>query len=238
MYIFCSPTKTMKLSIAYPSSIPLFQKEALMLADKMKQYSLMELVHLYGCNEAIANMNKQRWHDFLMKDMGNALLSFTGLQFNRINAQDFNEEEMEYASEHIRILSGLYGCLRPLDKICEYRLDVENKVLVEGNTLTECWRDKLANMFEDELLIDCASQEYSAILPKHRIRIEFKVNKNGILKNEATAAKIARGLMIRYCVKKHVEKLEEIKGFNEDGYYYEASLSSDNYLLFIKEEIK
>lgn len=231
MKICVSPTKTMKCEIRRACTSPIFEKEAKMIFDVMKNYDVNELKKLYRCNDKIAQENYQRFQT--IKESGNALFSYTGLQFKNMDVNDFDEADLNYAQDHLCILSGLYGLLRPMDEVHPYRLDLENKIAIP---IEEYYQDKIRNYLKDEQIIDCTSKEYSAWLNENKIRIEFKVKKNDLLKTEATASKMARGRFVHYCIKNKIESIEALKQFHELDYHYDETLSNESMLVFVKGE--
>ncbi len=235
MIICCSPTKTMKTETRNTLTTPLFDKEAAQLAILMRAYDAQELATFYKCNEKIAAQNVERFKVFERAARGNAVLSYQGLQFKRMNAVAWNEEQWTFAQAHLRIMSGLYGMLRCQDGIKEYRLDVEDSLRVEEETLENYWRKRIEPYLMKEYVLDCCSKEYSALLPKHKISVVFYVRKAGKLKNEATAAKIARGLLIDYCVRNSIDDPQEVKLFKEDGFTFDEALSDEQHMVFVKE---
>jgi cytoplasmic iron level regulating protein YaaA (DUF328/UPF0246 family) len=164
-----------------------------------------------------------------------------------LEAEDFTHEEHDYAQQHIRILSGLYGLLRPLDLIQPYRLEMGTKLETDkGNNLYEFWGDKITKVLQkdiksqgDNILINLASNEYFKSVNKKELKkdfevidIEFKDFKNGKYKIISFFAKKARGLMSRFIVKNQIEKVEDLKGFDLDGYSFDAQDSSESKLAF------
>lgn len=236
MLIVCSPTKTMKKASKFASSLPLFQKESEVILKEIRKYHVADLQKLYKCNEKIAMLNYERFLNFNYECKSNALLSYNGLQFKRMDTKNWEEADFHYAQDHLRILSAFYGMLRPLDAVDEYRLDLENQFTINHQNLTDYWKDKIISEMKDEMIVDCCSKEYSDLLTMDKLKIEFRVQKQGKLKNEATASKCARGLFIRYVVLNRIDSLDGLKLFNCDGYRYDENLSDNHHLYFIKEE--
>lgn len=236
MIICCSPTKTMKSMSKYEATKPCFLEEAQKLIALVSDKEINELMKFYKCNEKIAKQNKERFNNFNLYAENNAGLCFDGLQFKRMMIEDWSEDEWQYAQEHLMIMSGLYGLLRVKDGISEYRLDVENPLIVDGMKLTEFWQSKICSILKDEIIIDCCSKEYSALLPKHKISVYFYVEKQGKLKVEATAAKMARGSFINYCVKHKVNDISSMYAFNEMDFKLCEDLSDNHKLVFVRGE--
>lgn len=236
MIICCSPTKTMKSMSKFEATEPYFLEEVEQLVALMRDKQVDDLMKFYKCNEKIAAQNKARWQSFDLHAKNNAGLCFDGLQFKRMQMHDWSQDEWLFAQEHLMIMSGLYGMLRVMDGISEYRLDVENPLMVDGMKLTEFWQSKICNILKDEIIIDCCSKEYSALLPEHKISLCFYVEKQGKLKVEATAAKMARGSFINYCVKNKVNDLLSMHAFNEMGFKFRKDLSDNQNLVFVRGE--
>lgn len=236
MIICCSPTKTMKSMSKYESTEPYFLEEVEQLVALMRDKQVDDLMKFYKCNEKIAAQNKARWQSFDLHAENNAGLCFDGLQFKRMQMLDWSIDEWQYAQEHLMIMSGLYGMLRVKDGISEYRLDVENPLMVDGMKLTEFWQPKICNLLKDEIIIDCCSKEYSALLPENKISIYFYVEKQGKLKVEATAAKMARGSFINYCVMHKVNNVSAMYAFSEMGFKLCEDLSDNHKLVFVRGE--
>ncbi len=227
MKIYCSPAKTMKLNVAYPIEKIDYPVQVSELVDLMKGYDELGLMKLYKCNEKIASSAYHDWQSFDELKQGNALLSYDGLQFKQLTCV---KEHLDYVSNTIRIFSGLYGVLKPLDGVRSYRLDLENRI---GLDLTDYWKNCL--VFEDDLSLNLASKEYQVLFPE-AIVVEFKINVGGKLKTQSTQAKMARGRFMDWCIANEVDSLEQVKLFQEDGYRYEESLSNEQSIVFVRGE--
>lgn len=236
MIICCSPTKTMKSMSKFEATEPYFLEEVEQIVALMRDKQVEDLMKFYKCNEKIAAQNKARWQSFDLHAKNNAGLCFDGLQFKRMQMHDWSQDEWQYAQEHLMIMSGLYGMLRVKDGISEYRLDVENPLIINELKLTEFWQPKICRILNEDLILDCCSKEYSALLPKYKISVYFYVEKQGKLKVEATAAKMARGAFIHYCVKHKVNDLVSVYPFNEMGFKYREDLSDQNNIIFVRGE--
>ena len=223
----------MKCTNKIEATQPMFYQKAMNLMQIMKEYDEKQLMSIYKCNEKIAQENFLRFQD--PKENGNAIFSFTGLQFKNMQTEGFNEKDLLYAQDHLCIMSGLYGLLRPMDEVFAYRLDLENSISVN---LFDYYHQEILEYLKDEIVVDCCSKEYGAWLPKNCLHIEFKVNKNGKLKTEATASKMARGQFVHYCIKNKINSPEQMKAFDSLGYHYEETLSDDHQFVFVKEENK
>ena len=158
-----------------------------------------------------------------------------------MDVNSLDEKQLGYLEENLRILSGLYGILRPLDEISKYRLDFEDKLI----NLYEFWEDEIRNHFKGEEIIDLASKEYGQniykYLDKTPVKIDFKeevfVEGDIKLKTKATPSKILRGRMVNYMARNNVEDIEQMKKFSCDGYNYSEDYSDTNKLVFVKSKV-
>lgn len=249
MLMIVSPTKQMKLEEHVgPLSYTAQKERSEAILNVLRELSVEELVKLMKIKEGIAKENQERYQNLRLDKEGYAAIqTYYGLQFKRMHMEDFQQEDWEYAQSHLRILSGLYGVVKPFDSIYPYRLEFQCKLRVEGHKdLYDYWGDSLANELksdphfqEDSLILNLASKEYAkAILPyigDHVITITFYIIKNGKLKTESTQVKMARGAMIGYLIRTKATSLSDVKAFNEEGYQVDEDLSSPNELVFVKQ---
>ena len=200
-------------------------------------------------SDDLASLNYERnqtWKTpFSTKNAKQAIYAFTGEVFRGIDVNSLENEKLPILQESLRILSGLYGFLKPLDLMQPYRLEMGTKLKV-GNTenLYKFWNDTLARALneelkDDELLINLASSEYFKVIPKKVLKAPmitpiFKDYKNGEYKIVMTYAKRARGLMVRYIIDHNVKTIEELKGFNIDRYRFSEEMSSESELIFTR----
>lgn len=255
MLIILSPAKIQNFepqTITSLHSEPQFLREAQQLVDLMRELSPSELAKLLDTNVNLAQLNFDRffnWHQpFTPENSKQAVLVFDGEVYRGLHAKSFLENDFEYAQQHLRLLSGLYGVLRPLDLIQAYRLEVSSKLKnPSGKDLYAYWREKvteaiitdLKNAGKPEILLHLASGEYFKTLNLkdkgiRTIDVEFHEYKNDQLKQIVIYTKKARGMMARYVIQNRIEDPEELKGFNEDGYWYSPQLSTENKLIFTR----
>lgn len=259
MLILLSPAKTLdfEISTEYDNySEPAFLEETELLVNHLKTLSPSEISSLMKVSDKLGNLNAARYQDwqsnFDESNTKQALLAFQGDVYQGLNASSFSQEDFKFAQEHLRILSGLYGVLRPLDLIQPYRLEMGTKLAhkklqdLSVNTLYEFWQDKLTQAINQQLgklgnstVVNLASKEYfQAVQPKILkgtvITPIFKDWKNGKYKIVSFYAKKARGMMSAYIIKNRIQKSEEIKGFNEGGYSFNNELSEGNNLVFTR----
>lgn len=254
MIAILSPAKTINMEKAIRTNIytePVFIKEASMLMEELINYSPPEMESLMKINSELAmknfirHMNWSEEHN--LSNGRQALLAYDGAVFQGIKSDDFDEDELMFANEHVRILSGLYGALRPLDIIQPYRIEMAAKLKNPlGNNLYSFWKDRLTKYFKDELkmqndniLIDLASKEYSSVIAMSKINARiitpvFKDFKKGTFRNITIYAKRARGLMTRFIVKNKITSLDELREFEEEDYRYNDDLSTSSEWVFTR----
>lgn len=251
MLFILSPTKNMKLEDhTYMLTLPAYLEDTKQIVNVLKTYTASDIAKLMKVNEKIASLTTERFQSFQYHIDGYpAIFTYDGLQFKSMHTEMFHEEDLAYAQKHVRILSGLYGIVKPMDSIYPYRLEMLTKLAVdEVEDLYAFWGQKLIEGLRDELcthehpyIIDLASKEYSKCVTPYLRRedtyicITFKVRKEGKLKTISTQAKMARGKMIHYIVKNKIDTLAGIRAFREDGYEYIEELSSISEYVFVKE---
>ena len=254
MLMLISPAK--KLDFATSVSvdeytIPQFKEEVFELVANLQKLSKSELAQLMKLSDKLAELNFHRYQnfedDFNMSNSKPAIYAFKGDTYVGLDADSFSEEDIKYASEHLRILSGLYGLLRPLDLMQPYRLEMGTKFPNnKGEDLYDFWQGIITDSLNSELeqhstkiLLNLASNEYIKAINKSSLQAKFvtahfKVIKNGVPKTIGIFAKRARGSMARYIIKNKIDDIEAIKEFSIDGYKYQNDLSDSNNIIFIK----
>jgi len=249
MIAVVSPAKSLDFEkqVDFDSTSPLFQKEAIKLVEELKDKSENEVQNLMSISEKLASLNVERYHNFTKKEdpkhAKQALFAFQGDVYQGLDAESLDKKGVKYAQDHLRILSGLYGVLRPLDLIQPYRLEMGTKLNVNGyDNLYEFWGEKIAKQLNKDIgkiktLVNLASKEYfksvdKKILDADVLDIRFEDFKNGKYKIISFYAKKARGLMFRYMIDNQCTKSADLKGFDYDGYEYTEAESSDNQLVF------
>lgn len=239
MKIVISPAKSLDFECESPIkkfTQPVFLDDSKKLIKKMREYSPEEIGKLMKISDKLSDLNYQRFSDwqtpFTSKNAKHSIYAFNGDVYDGLDAKSLSAKDIEFAQEHLRILSGLYGLLRPLDLMQAYRLEMGTKL---KPSLYEFWGDKLTKELGDDLVVNLASNEYfKAIKPKNILKIDFKENKNGELKIIAIYAKKARGLMANYIIKNKITKAEKIKKFDIDGYKFREDLSDDKHFIFAR----
>ena len=256
MLMVISPAKT--LDFESPLATQRFTQPALLddsqkLIEIARQLTPGQIASLMKISDKLAGLNANRFHDwhppFTPENARQAILAFKGDVYTGLQAETFSEQDFDFAQQHLRMLSGLYGLLRPLDLMQPYRLEMgirlENPA---GKDLYTFWGDKLTQALNaalaeqgDDVLINLASEEYfKAVKPEKLqgriIRPVFLDEKNGKFKIISFYAKKARGLMSRYIIEQRLTKPAQLMKFTTDGYYYVAEESTDTELVFKRHE--
>ena len=245
MKIIISPAKKMNMDTdtLAPESLPVFLEKTEELLAWMRQLSRQEAKELWRCNDRIADQNYQRFQEMnLRKNLTPAVISYEGIQYQYMAPAVFEERQMEYIRDHLKILSGFYGVLRPFDGVVPYRLEMQAKASEAGD-LYRFWGDKLyRELKKDEgtFILNLASKEYSRCIEKYLqpgdvfLTCVFGELEDGKVKQKGTYAKMARGEIVRYLAENQVEDMEEIKNFDRLGYRFDEGLSSDREYIFLK----
>ncbi|HDG1678490.1 peroxide stress protein YaaA [Kluyvera ascorbata] len=256
MLILISPAKTLD----YQSELttkrftqPALLEHSQQLIREARKLSAPEIKALMGISDKLADLNATRFHDwhpdFTPDNARQAILAFKGDVYTGLQAETFSEADFDFAQQHLRMLSGLYGVLRPLDLMQPYRLEMgirlENP---RGKDLYQFWGDEITNTLNaaleaqgDDVVINLASDEYfRSVKPKalagRIIKPVFLDEKNGKFKVISFYAKKARGLMSRYIIENRLSKPEQLTGFDSEGYFFDAENSSAEELVFKRHE--
>lgn len=247
MRIIISPAKKMNVDTDTFAcqGLPVFIEKAETLKEYIKSLSYEEVKKLWGCNDKLAKLNYQRFQEMdLKKGLTPALISYEGIQYQYMAPEVFSEKEWAYVQEHLRILSGFYGALKPLDGVTPYRLEMQAKAALEGcSNLYAFWGERLylEVMGEDRLILNLASKEYSKAVEKYltdqdrMITCVFGEWKGGKIVQKGTQAKMARGEMVRFLAEHQIKDPEEVKRFDRLRYRFREELSSDREYVFVKE---
>jgi cytoplasmic iron level regulating protein YaaA (DUF328/UPF0246 family) len=213
-------------------------KQSEELVDILKGKTQDEISNLMSISDKLSKLNFDRFQTFAtpftLSNAKQALLAFKGDVYNGIDAPSLSQEDLEFAQDSLRMLSGLYGVIRPLDLIAPYRLEMGTRLVnSKGKNLYEFWGDQISNVLNDdesEVIINLASNEYFKGIDKKAlnakiINIAFKELKNDKYKIIGIYAKRARGLMVNYIIKKRLIKPESLKAFDVEGYQFREELS-------------
>lgn len=252
MLILLSPAKSLDFESKINCknySLPFFTKEIEKLIAELKKVKISDLEKVFDISKKLAELNFNRFQNFSKKfDLSNsrpALIAFDGDVYAGIDKKKFTEKDFDFAQKHLRILSGLYGILRPLDLIQPYRLEMGcdfKKFNFGIKSLYEFWEDKISfhlNSIEKEHIINLASQEYFAAINLEKlhskvINIIFKEKKGDLLKIVGINAKKARGLMANFIIKNKITDYKKLKTFDESNYKFKKELSDDKNFVFVK----
>ena len=252
MKIVISPAKSLNFEKELPTakhSEPQFLKESRQVHKVLKQKSPKDLSELMDISDKLADLNWQRNQDwktpFTTENARPAIYAFDGDVYTGLDAYSIPIEKLDVLQDRLRILSGLYGLLKPLDLMQAYRLEMGTKLPIgESKNLYEFWKPIITKALnkelqEEELFVNLASNEYFSAVDVKALKVsvitpEFKDYKNGKLKIISFFAKKARGLMVRYIIDTNAETVENLKGFNSEGYQFDANLSKGNHLVFTR----
>ncbi len=256
MLIVISPSKGQDFDTPAPVTdftIPRRLDDSLLLNQEARKLEVEDIRDLMQVSENIAQLNHERFHNFstpfTLENAKQALFAFKGDVYSGISAVQFSEEDIHYAQDHLRMLSGLYGALRPLDLIQPYRLEMKTRLKnPRGDNLYQFWGERITRDLNDDLekqqettLINLASNEYfKAVKPKllngRLLTINFKEEKNGKARVIAIFAKRARGMMTDFIIRNRIESSEGIKDFNVAGYQYADELSDEKQWTFVRPQ--
>jgi len=251
MLIVISPAKTLdeKPSRYQTHSLPTLLEHSQQLNNRLRQLSALDISELMKVSSKIAELNFERnlaWQTpFALNNAKQALLTFKGDVYTGLDVATLNEADLDYAQQHLRILSGLYGLLRPLDLMQAYRLEMGSRLnSSRGKNLYQFW-DKIVTQElngvlqqqENPILINLASQEYFKVIKPDLLKAKiitpiFKEYKSGQYKIIGIYAKRARGLMSRFIIQNRIEESEELKEFCAEGYAFNATLSTESEWVF------
>ncbi len=243
MKIIISPAKKMNVDAdSLPiDSLPQFLPQTERLLAKLQSMSPKDLQTLWKCNDNIAQLNIDRLKSMnLRQNLTPAILSYEGIQYRYMAPGVMTAGQLEYLREHLRILSGFYGLLRPFDGVTPYRLEMQAKLSVDGaKDLYAFWGDSIAKQMEGDWVLNLASKEYSKAvtpyLPANSVlTCVFGEWLNGKVIEKGTMCKVARGQMVRWLAENNIESPEGIREFADLYYRFDTELSTENTFVFIK----
>ncbi len=256
MLIVLSPAKSLDFKTPATTSrftIPQFLEQSEVLVNQLKDFSPAELASLMKISDKLAVLNVARYGSWCLPlttdNAKQSILSFTGDVYRGLDATTLNQDGLDYSQKRVRILSGLYGILKPLDLMQPYRLEMGSRLQnAKGKDLYEFWGDDLNHSVSTELqthdypvLINLASKEYFTSLRLASFNYQvitpvFKDWKNGQYKHINFYAKKARGLMTRYAIDKQIEDPEQLKQFDYEGYQYDENLSDQSSWVYTRKQ--
>ncbi|QNO15971.1 peroxide stress protein YaaA [Alkalicella caledoniensis] len=247
MRIIISPAKKMKVDMDLDyNNLPQFINEAEVLLAYLKELSYEQAKSIWCCNDKIATLNYQRIQRMdLYSSLTPAILSYEGIQYKYMAPGVFETKEFAYIEKHLRIISGFYGMLRPLDGVVPYRLEMQAK-LNGGNldSLYDYWNRKMAEQLfsESNCIVNLASKEYSKCISKYLrddvpfITCVFGEIIGGKVVEKGTQVKMARGEMVRFMAEKYIDDVKDIKSFRRLDYVFSEELSDEDTYVFIKSD--
>ncbi|MFT5259207.1 MAG: cytoplasmic iron level regulating protein YaaA (DUF328/UPF0246 family) [Saprospiraceae bacterium] len=258
MIITLSPSKGQDFELQPPTqqfSQARQLDQSQLLIDELKDYKPDQIKQLMSISDKLVQLNFDRVQDFktpfTLTNAKQALFAFKGDVYSTIESDTYDQADLDYAQNHLRILSGLYGALRPLDLIQAYRLEMKTKLSNKrGEHLYAFWGDQITDKINEDMasqtektLVNLASNEYfKSLKPKlldgKILSVNFREEKEGQTKIIAIYAKKARGLMANWLVKNKVDQSEAIKAFKVEGYRFNAGLSDDGQLTFVRPQPK
>lgn len=256
MLVVISPAKNLDYenpAITSRATQPMLLDEASILIERCRELAPQDIASLMKISDKLAQLNAERfvdWHlPFTASNAKQAVLAFNGDVYTGLDANTLEEGDLTFAQSHLRILSGLYGLLRPLDLMQAYRLEMGSTLSnARGKNLYEFWGDTITQHVNkalqeqgDNVLVNLASNEYFKSVKPKKLEGEvftpvFKDKKNGQYKVISFFAKKARGLMARYIIKNRLQEIEQLKNFDYAGYQFSEDLSNGNELVFTREE--
>ncbi|MCH2206433.1 MAG: peroxide stress protein YaaA [Lentisphaerales bacterium] len=257
MLVVISPAKTLDYKTAMPNHVPTdyeFEQESQQLINNLKEKSPEDIKKLMKLSDNLAELNHERYADWQLpfsEDKSRAsVFAFKGDVYQGLDAYSLSEEDIKFAQDHLRILSGLYGVLKPLDKMLPYRLEMGTRLENSaGKDLYSFWGTKISEKLkehmpasEDRFLVNLASNEYFKAVKKDVVDFEiitpqFFDEKNGKFKIISFYAKKARGLMSQWIIKSKITRKEDLTKFDLEGYYYDEERSSEKEPVFLRKEI-
>ncbi len=245
MRIIMSPAKKMRLDDGLPwQSLPVFLNRTQQLMEALQSMEPGQLKQLWKCNDQIARLNVERLTCMdLRGNLAPAILAYDGIAYQRMAPGVFTTQELDYIQEHLRILSGFYGILRPFDGVTPYRLEMQAKLPAGGaKDLYAFWGDSLAKELtqETDCIINLASKEYSTAISKYVpgsvrfLTCTFGELKNGKVIEKPTMCKMARGEMVRFMAQNQIVNPEDIKPFAMLDFRYSPEHSTDENFVFLR----
>lgn len=252
MLVAISPAKALNMEpTGHDRTDPIFGADTNRLAKTMRNQTLKQIKSLMHLSDSLARLNRDRYQDFALDPTGEVLkpaaFAFDGDTYRGLEAATLSEDDLRWAQDHLRILSGLYGVLRPLDAIQAHRLEMGTRLKTRrGKSLYEFWGDQIAKALVaqaaeigTDTLVACASEEYfrAAQTPKLKLRVitpVFMEDKGGTPKIVSFFAKQARGAMARYMVQNRLTSPDELPGFDMGGYQHDPELSTADRPVFVR----
>ncbi|MES2341936.1 MAG: peroxide stress protein YaaA [Pseudomonadota bacterium] len=254
MLIVLSPAKAMNFAApdqSLPMTTPEMGEDIALLSETTRKLTVAQVKSLMSLSDNLAKLNRERFQAFdpAMEEGLQAAFAFNGDVYMGFRARELDKKALAFAQDHVRILSGLYGLLRPLDGIQPYRLEMGTRLKTKrGPSLYAFWGDKVATALnaqaarhKDPTLVNCASQEYFGVVDLKALKLpvvspRFVEEKDGQAKVISFYAKKARGLMARYAVDHRIETAADLKAFDSEGYRFQPQASSESEWVFSRPQ--
>lgn len=248
MKIIISPAKKMRADTDsfLPLSQPVFLQQAQQLCQALQGMPDEALRRLWNCNEQISRLNIERLRRMdLSRAQTPAILSYDGIQYKYMAPSVFTDQELEYIQQHLSILSGFYGLVRPFDAVTPYRLEMQAKLQIgSAKNLYEFWGSMLADHLsaQTDCILNLASKEYSICISKHLsadirfVTCVFGEKREEKIIEKGTICKMARGEMVRYLAENSIENPEDIRSFNRLDYHFAAEYSDKDTFVFLRQK--
>ncbi|MBI1200045.1 MAG: peroxide stress protein YaaA [Phenylobacterium sp.] len=254
MLIVLSPAKALSFAAApqdAPLSTPQMSDQTAELAKTAKRLRVVDLKRMMSLSDDLAKLNRERFQVFDPEsdDGLQAAFAFNGDVYQGLRARELDKKALAWAQDHVRILSGLYGVLRPLDAIQPYRLEMGVRIKTRrGQSLYDFWGGRIAEALnaaaqdhKDRTLVNCASEEYFGAVDRKALKLpvvacRFLEEKDGQAKIVSFYAKRARGLMARFAIDERIERAADLRAFDRDGYRFVADRSSDEEYVFMRPQ--
>ena len=252
MKIIISPAKKMNVDADSfdISGLPEFLEDSMVLMKEIQNLSFAEAKELWKCNDKLARLNYERFQTMdLKRNLTAAVMSYEGLQYQHMAPAVMTQEALSYIADHLCILSGFYGLLKPFEGVTPYRLEMQAKLAVRGcRDLYDFWGDRLYRRLtllnektgdHDRVVVNLASKEYSRCIERHItcqdrfITVEFGEEADGKVKQKGTLAKMARGEMVRFLADNQIKNPEEMKAFRRLGFAFSEELSGEDRYVFV-----
>lgn len=246
MRIIIAPAKKMRMDTdnLAPVGVPAFLPKTKMLMQWLQGLSVQEQKAVWKCNDKIAAENRERFASMNLEGaLTPAILAYDGIQYVYMAPSVFEDGQFAYVQEHVRILSGFYGVIKPMDGVVPYRMEMQAKVDVAGaNNLYDFWGNQLYREVVDEshVIINLASKEYSKAIEKYLqpsdryITCVFGELEGGKVVQKGVYAKMARGEMVRFLAEVNASETEDLKAFSGSGYCFDANRSTEHVYVFLK----
>ena len=252
MLIVLSPAKRLDFTEAdpaLPASERRFRDDTASLSKTTKRQTRADLRHLMGISDDLAKLNAERFKAFDPESVDGvqAAFAFAGDVYEGLKARELDAAALEWGQDHLRILSGFYGLLRPLDRIQPYRLEMGTRLKTRrGSSLYDFWGDRISRQLNadaegqaDPTLVNLASQEYFGAVDARALKLpvvtpQFREEKDGESRIISFFAKKARGAMARFAIDERIERAEDLKAFDRDGYRFDKAASSEVEWIFIR----